>query len=376
MRIKSSELLDGKTIEFDDINVFIGGNNVGKTTILLEIFSKIIADGNRRYRWLSDLTYDTNNYKTDLQHLYDSLTRRIEQNKTTYYSHSTRNMRGQIDSSNDLAFTGEEHQQIMNKGEAIFLNEVKYRRPFFSFVSCEDRLGIPESSDKVAYYQPASDPINVLHRSGDLYTDIDKIIHDRFNSRLVILDHTGRDLRLGYSHKPPPKFDHSADNKQHEFEKIQRWSEDNFTPIIEAGHGMRSMIKILASILDPVNQVVIIDEPELHLYPSHKYWLGQEVTKLALKKKKQVFLVTHDPLILRGILDGSNRTNVFLVERDDADSTGQVRSCSLEKTKVSKNQDQYLQILFIVAVLSSKVQLTDIFIRTLLQITNQLMKAI
>jgi hypothetical protein len=100
--------------------------------------------------------------------------------------------------------------------------------------------------------------------------------------------------------------------------------------------------------LEPVNKVIMIDEPEIHLYPSQKRWLGKQLVELAKTQGKQVFLVTHDPMILQGILDASTTTNIFRIKRDEQ-GRGLISSCELAQfTDVTavRNQEQYLQGLF------------------------------
>jgi len=40
MRIDNAKLKNGEQLNFGDFNVFIGGNGVGKTTALIELFIK------------------------------------------------------------------------------------------------------------------------------------------------------------------------------------------------------------------------------------------------------------------------------------------------------------------------------------------------
>jgi predicted ATP-dependent endonuclease of OLD family len=153
---------------------------------------------------------------------------------------------------------------------------------------------------------------------------------------------------LGLSTENPPVFNSSATNFQDEFEKIQRWKDDKFIVLGEAGHGIRSMIRLLTSVLEPVNEVIMIDEPEMHLYPSQKRWLGKQLVNLAKNRKKQIFLVTHDPMVLQGVLDANTKTNIFRVERNESNK-GVVKACELDRltdANAMRNQDQYLQGLF------------------------------
>src|SRR5207253_1285925 len=127
--------------------------------------------------------------------------------------------------------------------------------------------------------QPPQDPINVLYRNPSIARDIASKMQERFNQNLVLLDHTKRQLNIGISKELPPEADPKAANKQDEYEKVERWKEKKFTPVSEIGHGMRSMLHLLTTLFEPVNKVILIDEPEIHLYPAQKRWLGRQLVE-------------------------------------------------------------------------------------------------
>jgi predicted ATP-dependent endonuclease of OLD family len=162
-----------------------------------------------------------------------------------------------------------------------------------------------------------------------------------------MLDHRRTQLELGLSKEEAPTFNAQAESLQDEFEKLERWKQNRFVSITEAGHGIRSMIKLLTSLLEPVNQVILIDEPEMHLYPSQKRWLRRQLVNLAGEQKKQVFVVTHDPMVLQGIFDANKKTSIFRVDKTE-DGKGSIKVCEFNKVDVghAKNQEQYLQSLF------------------------------
>lgn len=347
MKISASPLLDGNNLQFGDFNVFIGGNGVGKTTFLTELYSKSTGVPRNKFHWIGEPTYSSDDVGEDLMLLKSSLSRKYDGPNLFYYSQAIKGIDGNVDLADNLRFSLSEFQQTDGQNTAIY-NDIRYRRPFIAFSNCEARLGLPNEVEITGLDQPPQDPINVLYRNGKLLKEIDKTVFEIFKLKFVLLDHTRKRLHLGLSIEDPPIFDATAVNFQDEFEKIQRWKDDKFVVLTEAGHGIRSMIRLLTSVLEPVNEVIMIDEPEMHLYPSQKRWLGKQLVSLAKNRKKQVFLVTHDPMVLQGVLDANTKTNIFRIERSET-NTGIVKTCELDRlsdANAMRNQDQYLQGLF------------------------------
>lgn len=78
----------------------------------------------------------------------------------------------------------------------------------------------------------------------------------------------------------------------------------------EQGSGIRSLAGVLADLeAADSSRIILIDEPELGLNPINK----QEILKLLLHQaeKKQVFLATHDPTFVNPVLWESERVAVF-----------------------------------------------------------------
>lgn len=346
MKITKIKLLNGEEIDFGDFNVFIGGNGVGKTTMVSEVFHQTASVPKSKYWWIDNLIYASDDIQLDLKLLKSSFSTQREGVNLFYNSNATKNIDGNVDLNGDFRFSVAEFEKLETLTEESIFALPKYRRPFISFSSCESRLNIASESDLVRYDQSPNNSLNVLHRNKALLLDIDGRIFEIFKYHFILLTHVGTHIQVGLSKGLPPSYNQNG-NVQEEYQKIDSWKQDNFTPITEAGHGIRSMVRLLTSLLEPVNQVIVIDEPEMHLYPSQKRWLGRQLVQLASKQKKQVFLVTHDPMILQGILDANTKTNIFRVDRKDS-GEGIIKYCQFNKADLThaKNQEQYLQGLF------------------------------
>lgn len=83
------------------------------------------------------------------------------------------------------------------------------------------------------------------------------------------------------------------------------------TTIGEQGSGIKSLICLVADILAGTqNKMLLIDEPELGLNPSGK----QAFLKLLIgqSKEKQIFIATHDPTFVNPLLWSSQSVSVYL----------------------------------------------------------------
>jgi len=349
LKVINAKLINSENIDFGDFNVFIGGNGVGKTTFILELFAYAIGQTRTKNYWVSQLEYDTDNVKEDILLLKNSMSSKTEGMSLFYYSTATKNIDGNVDHSQNLRFSQEDIKQMDAIDEKTkIINDLRYRRPFISFSSCESRLALQDEVGTIGLDQPPTDSINVLFRNKTLLEDINRTILHLFNAHFVLLSHTLTKLQLGLSKTPLPNFNKNAHNLQEECSIAQKWKEEHFTPLSEAGHGIRSMIRLLTSLLDPINQIILIDEPEMHLYPAQKRWLGRKLVELAAMQRKQVFLVTHDPIILQGILDSNTSTTIFRIDRLK-NNQGNIQQCSFNKgieSTAMKNQEQFLQGLF------------------------------
>ena len=347
MRIQQLTLKDAEAHTFGNFNVLVGGNAVGKTTLLTELYWNSVRGHAGRY-WVKEAKFEASNLKADLELLQSSLHKHYEGTSHYFYSPAARDISGNPDRSGDLRFGETEIKSLLTLPAEQVFGTWKHRAPFVAFANADSRLGLADSVGKMSLRESPGDPINVLFRYKDQLEKIHTKILERFGFHLVILDHVGTSLELGIATEKAPEFDHSASNLQAEFEKIEEWKRTRFTPLSQAGHGIRSMVRLLAMLFDPVSKVLMIDEPEMHLYPKQRRWLGQQLVELAKDVDVQVFLVTHDPVILQGILDSASTTKIFRVDRT-AGGASTVKTCDLQMNQgisTAGNQEQYLQSMF------------------------------
>jgi len=378
MKIRSAHLTAGESLEFDDFNVVVGGNSVGKTTFLMELFYRSRELTRPKWFWLDKqaLEYSIQDPLVDLSLLAGAMTSRWEGPTRFFYSQATRNLEGNPDLDGRYRFSKGESDSIAQAVAAAdaerarqLLSSMKFFVPFVSLVSCEARLNVTNHTALNTLAQPPSDALNVLYRNTQIREEITTAVQSQFGLRLSILDHARSELDLGLSPGVPPAFDVFARDLQEEYFRIEQWKEQNFMPFQDVGHGIRSLVKVLMSLLEPVHQIILIDEPEMHIYPAQKRWLGRQLVSFARLRGKQVFIVTHDPIVLQGILDSPGQTRVLRIDFQE-DHTRVIHACDLqhlEEVGARRNQDSYLQSLFYQRVIAVEGATDRAFYQTMIE---------
>jgi ABC-type cobalamin/Fe3+-siderophores transport system ATPase subunit len=75
MHVETINLSDGAELELGSFNVIIGGNAVGKTTLLFELYAKLCDAGRARWHWIKDISTVSANPQRDAAQLFNSLAR-------------------------------------------------------------------------------------------------------------------------------------------------------------------------------------------------------------------------------------------------------------------------------------------------------------
>lgn len=239
------------------------------------------------------------------------------QNRKFYLS-SHRNLKGDPAKAQESEISKEDLAKLDNMDEGSFLSTAAFRKPFSIYASCEDRLTVTSHHGLTNYNSPATDIINLLHRSPLVFEEIRKAIRTRFGYSLVLLNHMGIGLELGVAVDDPPIFSDS-ESKTKVYKEIEDWKSSSFTTIQEAGHGLRAMFRILETLLNETSYIKLIDEPEMHLYPAQKIWLGGMIASHSQRDENQTIVVTHDTHLLQGILDKRPEAKVLRFAKENGE---------------------------------------------------------
>lgn len=294
---------DGTIIELkkDDIVIFVGANNVGKSRTLKDIKDDIINKSKNK-KIISGIEYKADNMTEK------SIKNYFEKNfkKDMYNNYSV-----QLEYNNTYCFNEENFQNIRN-------NEKNFFKVFFTMLSTENRLNItlPISFNNINDYfrlnimdslESSDEKINKLNNF--LIRDFGKAIdvdQDSTENTFSKMYKMGSEDEISETINSTKRI---ANRKLKELENLH-----------EQGDGIRSAVAILAALIVNEHSLFLIDEPEAFLHPPQARLLGNNIVELS--ENKQFFLATHNIDLIRGVLEkNSSRVKIIKINRNNNDNT-------------------------------------------------------
>lgn len=155
---------------------------------------------------------------------------------------------------------------------------------------------------------PAAHPFHKLQDDPDLLDAVSNICVDLFRKPLT-LDRLSLTtvLRVGAVSIPAPPIDRVT--------REYRDAVASLPPLSEQGEGMKSLLGLLLPVITSTYQVVVIDEPEAFLHPPQAFELGKLLAQIAARRKVQILASTHDRNFLAGLLAGASPVTIIRLER-------------------------------------------------------------
>lgn len=144
--------------------------------------------------------------------------------------------------------------------------------------------------------QPPTHPMHVFQENSALADELSEICQEAFGSPLTVDSVSGElFFRVGSTDIPAPPVDKIMPEYVNALRKLR--------PLAQQGDGMVFMMGALIPIIAATFPVILIDEPEAFLHPPQAFLMGQALARLAAARRVQVLVATHDRNILRGLLD-------------------------------------------------------------------------
>lgn len=306
---------DGQTLSFeeDDIVVFVGPNNAGKSAALRELQHFLGRPGGQLV--IRD---------TSLRKIGDApnLLRYLEK-------HAQRT--GSLD---QLSYAGMGYQ-IHHSHVAHFDRPANQHivAPFFSIrLATEVRITGSDPVGAIALYaDPPTHPIHLLLLDPKLADEISGHFRKAFGQDLIVFRAGGGQFPLWVGTKPALVAGQDELSKEY-VEALKK----SATPLKEQGDGMRSFATVLLYVLASTHHSVqFLDEPEAFLHPPQAKLLGEYIAK-SRQAKSQLFIATHSTDVLDGLLS-SGVKNVRIIRLQRSGSVNRVRELSKAKTSEISN---------------------------------------
>jgi predicted ATPase len=287
---------DGQTLNFDDdeIIVFVGPNNSGKSAALRELQNWITRSIPQKV--ITGATF---------RKVGDSNSLRI-------YLERNAQKHGEL---GQFAYAGMGYN--FHHSHVTFFDNPTDRHPIAPFFSVllgtETRLTSSNPAGAIALHkEPPSHPIHLLLTDEKLAAEISQLFRRAFEKDLIVFRAGGSTFPLYVGDKPSKRPEDDELSKRY-VEALLSQAE----PLQSQGDGMRSFATVLLYVLAAGSQSIqFLDEPEAFLHPPQARLLGEYIAR-ERHSKSQLFIATHSTDILDGLMAGGlDKIRVIRIRRD------------------------------------------------------------
>lgn len=161
---------------------------------------------------------------------------------------------------------------------------------------------------RIDFTLPPKHPLHDLEDRPDLFRELDRLSQEIFRRPLTLDWLSGEvKLRIGSISMPTPAIDAVSPEYRQALAELPT--------LAEQGDGMKSLLGLLLPLVAATYPIVLVDEPEAFLHPPQARALGRALGDLALSRRVQVVLATHDRNLLAGLLEASADVSIVRLDR-------------------------------------------------------------
>lgn len=296
--IEKIKFSDNSEISFDQnqITVFVGPNNAGKSATLKELNS-LSVQKNREGKVVKDFSIHKEGDYNDLLEFVQkySIEKYNGSNPEPHYSGYKYNLyKGSL-------------SHFWNQSNGLS----ELQPMFVNLLTTEERLQIANPPGNISLTKDAiAHPIHFMQKNDTIENRFSNYFKQAFNQELIVHRNAGNNVPLYIGERPIPKVgeDRVSIGYINELEKL---------PLLhEQGDGMRSFVGVLLSAFISNHNILMIDEPEAFLHPPQARLLGKMLAK-DLPTDRQLFLATHSGDFLKGLLEAdASNIKIVRIQRD------------------------------------------------------------
>lgn len=311
LSFESITFSDGQTLTFEDdeIVVFVGPNNAGKSASLRELQAWITNQKSQMV--ITNAIIKRNGNGNDLKKYLEAQSLKLG-------------------IGGDLTYSGFGYS-IHNQNIHFFENPTHLTpvaQFFCAHIATETRISGANPAGTIALHQsPPTHPIHQLMMDPELAMETSELFKSAFGEDLVVFRAGGSSFPLHVGKLP------KKEAGKDEFDKsfVEQFLKDT-VPLHTQGDGMRSFTTVLLHVLVANNHTIqFLDEPEAFLHPPQARLLGEYIAQKR-RGKSQLFIATHSTDILDGLLaSGASKVRIIRIQRDG--KINKVKELSKEKTQ-------------------------------------------
>lgn len=293
--VNSITFNNGDTININknDIVVFVGPNNAGKSQSLKDIYACITNQHRKIVIKDVDLTFQ--NSENDVAFIESCSAR--SKNPASGYIYSGMNY-----------YIYSHHLDNNRLNSAYFQDLINL---FVNNLNTDNRLSIVNPPNILRENESPTHPIHNIKAFPPIREKFSRFFRKAFGQSLIPgFDSMNIPLHIG----EPIKLEEVFEDEQTRQEEYKRRLQQ-FPVLHEQGDGMRSFTGILLHLLLPNYSCFMIDEPESFLHPPQARILGQIFSEI-LSNDKQVFISTHSQDFLNGLISSCpERVKIIRITR-------------------------------------------------------------
>ena len=304
---------DGTLFNLDptDVLVLVGPNNAGKSLALRELEENIGADPIEK-----KVVASTQCCKVGTKEGFANFVERHTQIKAQ---------------GSSMIYTGRAglFQHTTDKPEDRWPDQIQAFSPLFcKRIPSETRISDSDPVDAIdVQEEPLDHPIHMLYSDDELERKISTHFRNAFGQDLILDRGAGKTwpLRVG------PRLSPDCGNSPFSTTFLSR-QRDSTLPLSQQGDGMRSFASVVLHLLAPSSpSLLLLDEPEAFLHPSQARLLG-EIIATEKSPRAQLFLATHSPDVLQGLINvAPEHLRVLRMQRDG--NVNQIKELDKELVK-------------------------------------------
>lgn len=295
--IEKIRFSDGTELTFgpNQITVFVGPNNAGKSATLKEL-NTLTKAKNQEGKVVKDFILKKEGNLDDLLDFVKEFSiEQITGSPQPFYSGYKYSF-----------YKGDINNYWTNPYGLSSLHSI-----FINLLSTEERLTISKPPQNISLTKEAvTHPIHFMQKDDSIESKFSEYFKQAFNEDLIVHRNAGNNVPLYVGKRPIPKEgeDRVSVSYLTELEKL---------PLLhEQGDGMRSFVGVLLSAFISNHSLLLIDEPEAFLHPPQARLLGKMLAK-DLPTNRQLFLATHSSDFLKGLLEADiSNLKIVRIQRD------------------------------------------------------------
>lgn len=266
------------------VTAIVGGNNVGKSTLLQQIF---------------DTANSTSLECKGSPKVLDRLGDLYNGTPADTMAWLLENVPVQKTPNGIYLSNGDIGDGVDYLGQKLTSHQTPYgfAALFVSASRAFDRVTLTDHVQaKTNIEDPPSHPLHVFALNTEASKEMIDVVQEIFGEELTLDTVAGsQGYRLGNPGMEPPMLGQVTIEYAQAMAKLPKLSAQ--------GDGLRSAVGLLMPLIAQTTPVMLVDEPEAFLHPPQARSLGRAVARLATKKEIQIILATHDRNFLMGLLE-------------------------------------------------------------------------